>query len=146
MTNPADIYQDEIVTLAKAKNGAERLESPDATVTLDNPLCGDRVTMDIKVQDGKITEVGHRVRGCMLCEASASLVARDAIGTSVDTARSGRQQLDDILKSGATPADSDNWASLSAFAPVAEFKSRHECVLLPLEALGKAIDQAEGSY
>ena len=140
-----DMYQDEIVTLAKSKTGAERLENPDATVTLDNPLCGDRITLDISVADGKITHVGHRVRGCMLCEASASLVARDAIGTSTSDVPTAREILKSMLKTEAIPAEGTLWSSVSAFAAVAGFKSRHECVLLPFEALGKAVDEANGS-
>ena len=138
-----DMYQDEIVTLAKSKIGAERLENPDATMTLDNPLCGDRVTLDVNVTDGKITAVGHRVRGCMLCEASASLVARDAIGTDTNSIAGARDKLEALLKKGAEVSSDGSWSTVTTFGPVAEFKSRHECVLLPFEALGKAVEQAE---
>jgi nitrogen fixation protein NifU and related proteins len=139
-----DIYQDEIVTLAKSRTGAERLDAPDATVTLDNPLCGDRVTLDVSVVKGVVTAVGHRVRGCMLCEASAALVARDAVGMDTNAARTGREKLESLLKASDSVPNEETWASNLAFAPVAEFKSRHECVLLPFEALSAAIDQAEG--
>jgi nitrogen fixation protein NifU and related proteins len=142
---PKDIYQDEIVTLAKSKTGATRLENPDATVTLDNPLCGDRVTLDVTVADGKITSVGHRVRGCMLCEASAALVARDAIGTDTDAVHTGREKLAALLKNGPSSDSSEAWSTVSTFGPVAEFKSRHECVLLPFEALDKAVKEATGN-
>ena len=141
--NSNDMYQDEIVALAKSKTGAERLEKPDASVTLDNPLCGDRVTLDVTVSDGMITAVGHRVRGCMLCEAASALVARDAIGTDTSAVSGGRDNLEALLKSGASPSEDDVWSTVTAFGPVAEFKSRHECVLLPFEALGKAVEEAE---
>jgi nitrogen fixation protein NifU and related proteins len=143
--NSSDIYQDEIVTLAKSGTGAARLENPDATVTLDNPLCGDRVTLDVTVADGRITNIGHRVRGCMLCEASAALVARDGIGLGADTVKGAHENLEAVLKSSATPGADDAWSGIAVFAPVAEFKSRHECVLLPFEALARAVDEAGGA-
>ncbi len=139
-----DIYQDAIVTLAKAKHGEGRLDAPDASIVLDNPLCGDRITLDVSVNAGQITAVGHKVRGCMLCEAAASLIGEQAIGTSTAAARTARASLETVLKGDGGPGPDDAWTDVAAFAPVGEYKSRHECVLLPFEALAKAVDEAEG--
>ena len=92
-----DIYKDAIVTLAKAKTGAERLNDPHASVTLDNPLCGDRITLDLKIEDGAITEIGHRVRGCMLCEAAASMIGQHAVGTATSDIAAARAALAGVL-------------------------------------------------
>ncbi len=71
-----ELYQERIVALAKAKTGAGKLTAPTKTARRDNPLCGDRVIIDVKVDDaGKIAEIGHQVRGCLLCQASASALA-----------------------------------------------------------------------
>ncbi len=134
-----EIYKDAIVTLAKAKTGAERLDNPDASITLDNPLCGDRVTLDIKVTDGVISDIGHRVRGCMLCEAAASMIGQHAHGVATADVGAARISLRAVLL-GEDAATS--WAPVDDFAPVGGFKSRHECVLLPFEALEKAVDEA----
>ena len=74
------LYQERIVALAKAKTGAGKLESPTKSVRRDNPLCGDRVTIDVRLADGKIAEIAHQVRGCLLCQASASALAAVAVG------------------------------------------------------------------
>jgi len=134
-----DIYKDAIVTLAKAKTGAERLEDPDASVTMDNPLCGDRVTLDVKIDNGTISEVGHRVRGCMLCEAAASMVGQHAVGTAIGEIASARESLKAVLEGQDASA---SWAPVTDFTAVGSFKSRHECVMLPFEALEKAVDEA----
>jgi nitrogen fixation NifU-like protein len=136
-----DIYKDAIVTLAKAKAGAERLENPDASVTMDNPLCGDRVTLDVRINNGTISEIGHRVRGCMLCEAAASMVGQHVAGTSTGEIATARESLKAVLEGREAPA---SWAPVSDFAAVGGFKSRHECVMLPFEALEKAVDDATG--
>ena len=70
------LYQDRIVALAKAKTGAGKLAAPTKSARRDNPLCGDRVTIDVKLDDsGQIAEIAHQVRGCLLCQASASALA-----------------------------------------------------------------------
>jgi nitrogen fixation NifU-like protein len=138
----ADIYKDQIVALAKARQKDGRLDDPDASVTLDNPLCGDRITLDVKVAEGRIADIGHHVRGCMLCEAAASLIGGHAIGSAATDTRTAFDLLHNMLKNGASPNDGETWSQVNAFAPVADFKSRHECVLLPFEALAKAVDEA----
>ena len=70
------LYQDKIVALAKSKTGAGKLAAPTKTARRDNPLCGDRVIIDVVVNgEGKIAEIAHQVRGCLLCQASAAALA-----------------------------------------------------------------------
>ena len=74
------LYQAALVERAHAGRGRGRLPAPDRSVTLDNPLCGDRVTIDLTLQDGRVATVGHQVRGCLLCEAAAETIAEHAPG------------------------------------------------------------------
>lgn len=136
----ADLYQDAIVAHAKRAARAGRLDAPDASITLDNPLCGDRVTIDVKLSGDRIADMAHRVRGCLLCEASASIVGANAIGQTAATAIAAQRDLRARLDGGS--AEGTLWPGMEAFAPVAGYKSRHACVLLPLEALLKAVDAA----
>ena len=68
-----DLYQKEILALAKQGSTPERLDAPDASARVDNALCGDRVTIDVTVSDGKITGLGHKVQGCALCRDRRSV-------------------------------------------------------------------------
>lgn len=134
------LYQAEILRLAKAGRGNQRLEAPDASARVDNPLCGDRVTIDLKLDDGKVAEVGHRVQGCALCEASAALIRENAPGHDLGELQRVRGRLMDYLdNSGDGKLD---WDGLESFAPVRDFKTRHDCVRLPFDALLKALKQA----
>ena len=75
------LYHDRIVALAKSRAGAGKLEAPTASARRDNPLCGDRVTMDVRLDDqDRIVELAHQVRGCALCQASAVALAARATG------------------------------------------------------------------
>ena len=129
------LYQDRIVALAKAKTGSGKLASPTKSARRDNPLCGDRVTMDVRLENGRIAEVAHQVRGCLLCQASASALASVAIGGDSAAIALLRHEAERAL--GREPGTAA--APFDAFAPVAAHKSRQDCVLLPFEALKDAL-------
>ena len=129
------LYQERIVALAKAKTGAGKLASPTTSVRRDNPLCGDRVMLDVVLDgSGRIAEIAHQVRGCLLCQASASALAAVAVGRDAAGVADLRRQADRALGR----ADGEAEAPYDAFAPVRDHKSRQDCVLLPLEALKDA--------
>jgi nitrogen fixation protein NifU and related proteins len=134
-----DLYQQAIMERAKSRAGAGRLEKPSASATVDNPLCGDRVTLDVTLNNGSIAAVGHQVRGCALCQASAAVIATASVGQTPVAALAGRDTLKAVLTGGVPAAP---WAELGIFAPVQRHKSRHDCVLLPFEALAQALGQA----
>ena len=136
------IYQTDLLRLAGAAHGNGRLSSPDGTATLDNPMCGDRVTFDVTLTpDGKVAEIAQTTRACVLCQASASVIAERAPGhdaaeiAAIDAAVAG------MLKEGAS-APGGEWSDLGIFAPVKETRSRHVCVRLPFETVAAAIADA----
>ncbi len=134
------IYQKQIIDLARARSGAGRLEAPQGVATVDNPLCGDRVTMELSLDGETVSALAHKVRGCLLCEAAASMIGRHAIGTTPRALRDVAGVMDAMVKrSCQPPAD---WPEAEVFTPVREAKSRHRCVLLPFEALLAALDEA----
>jgi nitrogen fixation NifU-like protein len=131
-----DIYQEKIVALAKAKTGAGKLVAPTRTARRDNPLCGDRVIIDVTLDgQGRIAEMGHQVRGCLLCQASASALSSLAIGKDAV----GIAEIRHDAERAMGREDGEAHEPYAAFAPVAAHKSRQECVLLPLEALKDAL-------
>ena len=138
-----ELYHQAILELAKKARQASRLEAPQASVTVDNPLCGDRVTLDLILADGRVRQVGHKVRGCLLCQAAAAAIGERAPGETPTALRGVARDLGDAI-AAAPEAAGSSWPELAAFAPVHAHKSRHECVLLPFEALTRALDQAEG--
>lgn len=133
-----DLYNQALVGLARDHSGAGQLEAPAGEATLDNPLCGDRVRMQVRLAGGRVLLLAHRVRGCVLCEASASLLGRAAPGCTAAELAAARQALEALLRHGAA-APEGSFGGLSAFAPVGPVPSRHSCVLLPFDALQAAI-------
>jgi nitrogen fixation NifU-like protein len=138
-----DLYNEALVRLARERAGAGQLQAPAGAASLDSPLCGDRVTVEVRLGGGRIEALAHRVRGCVLCEASASLLGRAAPGRTVDEVEAARAVLETLLRDGAS-VPAGPFGALSAFAPVHAVPSRHACVLLPFEALRAAIAGARG--
>lgn len=139
--NEGDLYHQALVRLARAADGAGRLEGAAAAATVDNPLCGDRVTVEVRLEGGRVGALAHRVRGCLLCQASASLLGRAAPGRTPAEIREAQAALSALLRSGAPPPGGP-FADLSLFTPVQAVPSRHRCALLPFEALARALSEA----
>jgi len=141
-----ELYHQAIVAAARRACGHGDLDAPDACAEVDNPLCGDRVRMQIKMGDGRLTAIAHRVRGCLLCEAAASIIAGNAIGaTRADLLRIQAALADALANGFAQDAARDStrdrlvWPDLDMFAPVVRHRSRHRCVMLAFEALDHAL-------
>ena len=137
-----ELYHQAIVALARQARDAARLAAASASATVSNPLCGDRATLDVAVSGQAITAIGHKIRGCLLCKAAATVIAQAAPGADAAAARTVAAQVDAMLKAGGE-APTGAWAALSSFRPVIAHKSRHDCVLLPFQALVAALDAAD---
>jgi nitrogen fixation NifU-like protein len=137
MTSDA-LYQEALLRLARSARGAGPLAAPDASAARDNPLCGDDVTVEVSVRDGRIAAVGHRVRGCVLCQAAASVLAAAAPGHGPGEIARVRDALAAMLRAGGGVPGAP-WEELAVFLPVRAVPSRHECVLLPFDTLGDAL-------
>lgn len=134
------MYESGIKEMASAHSCPKSLPHPDRQVSVDNPFCGDRVDLQIKLEAGRVTALAQEVRGCILCQAAANVLAQSAIGRSGAEIEAAHNSLVAMLHSG----DCDDgmppgWESLALFEPVRRHKSRHGCVTLPFTALLQAL-------
>jgi NifU-like protein involved in Fe-S cluster formation len=133
-----DVYQTELLRLAARASGAGRLAAPDASATVDNPLCGDRITVDLQLAGGRITAIGYEVRACVLCQASATLIGSHAPGAGQAELQEVADAVAAMLR-GAGEPPGGRWADYARFLPVRAHKSRYDCVTLPFQALLQAL-------
>jgi NifU-like protein involved in Fe-S cluster formation len=138
----SDLYQKSILALAAAARGAGRLAKPTGSADVRNPLCGDHVIMDVHTRDGRIEELGHELKACVVCQASASLLAQQAAGSDASDLSSLLDGLKGMLKEEAAPPGG-KWAGYADLAGVAPYGNRHRCVTLPVEATLDALKDAE---
>lgn len=137
-----DIYNKKILAFAADIPRLQRLESPDATATAISRLCGSKVIVDLKMENGAVTDFGHDVKACALGQASSSIMARHVIGATAGELRAVRDQMYKMLKEGGPPP-SDKWSDLEALLPVRDFKARHASTLLTFDAVVDAVGQIE---
>ena len=136
------IYNQKILEFAADIPRLKRLEKPDATAVAHSKLCGSKVTVDLDMKDGVVTDFGHEVKACALGQASSSIMARHVVGSTADELRAVRGQMHAMLKNNG-PAPRGKWKDLEALSPVRDFKARHASTLLTFDAVADAIDQIE---
>ncbi len=138
------LYSERILALATELPAPARLEAPDGSVKKRSPLCGSAVTVEVKVQDGKICDFAQEVKACALGQAAASVVGKSAIGCDISDIQTARDALHDMLKAGA-PAPSGAFEGLEALVPARDFKNRHASIMLSIDATLEAMKQVESN-
>ncbi len=136
------IYNARILELAADIPRIGRLERPDASATAHSKLCGSTITVDLTLRDGRVADYAHELRACALGQASASVLARNIIGTTPQELKDARHALLGMLKENGPPPGG-KWADLAVLEPVREYKARHASTLLAFDAAVEAAEKAE---
>ncbi len=137
-----DVYNAKILELAGNIPRLGRLPAPDASATAHSRLCGSTVTIDLKVDDGAVSDFAHDVKACALGQASSSLMARHIIGARPEELRELRETMRKMLKENGPPP-SGKWADFAVLEPVRDYKARHASTMLTFDAVVSALDQIE---
>ena len=116
-----DLYRDFILDHYRNPRNAGTMTNPDATFEDNNPLCGDKIRMDLRVEDGKVTDVKFAGRGCAISMASASLLTEQIKG----------MPLTEIAKIGKDEVLANVGINISA--------ARLKCALLGIKVLKQAL-------
>ena len=132
-----DLYPRTLLRLAADALGAGKLPRPDAVGTAHNPACGDRVSVELTLANGRIIAMAHQTQACVLTQASAALLALAAPGLDRAALEALAGEVRAMLAGGPAPAGYD------VFEGVAGHAGRHTCVLLPLQAALTALEAAK---
>ena len=129
------LYQDVIVVHGKTPHNEGSLAGATHEATVKNPLCGDRVTLRLRVLDGAIAEARFEAKGCMIAKASSSLLTDAVVGLSLCAALA----LVPRVERSVTTGDEDaGLGALGSLRGAHAFPARRTCVLLPWRALQDA--------
>lgn len=91
-----DFYREYILDHYKNPRNYGTLENPDISYEEDNPVCGDRVRIDIKLQDNRIADIRFQGEGCAISQASASILTEMVKGKTLEEVR--QLSKEDLLK------------------------------------------------
>ena len=127
-----DLYNADILGLSATLENAA-LDAPDGTARKVSKLCGSWLEIDLKIDDGVVTDCAMRVQACALGQASAAILKASIIGAKLEELVVARDGLRAMLRDGGDPP-AGRFARLSLLAGVAAYPARHTSTLLAFEA------------
>jgi nitrogen fixation NifU-like protein len=148
MSDLTDLYQEVILDHNRRPHHYGRLEAPTRTAKGNNPLCGDKLVLDVSIADGRVTDVAFEGSGCAISKASASLMTDAVVGKSIHDAREMFNQFIAMITAPVEQApaeDDETLGSLVALAGVREFPMRVKCASLAWHTLKSALAGADES-
>ncbi|WP_291296082.1 Fe-S cluster assembly sulfur transfer protein SufU [Elioraea sp.] len=141
-----DLYQEVILDHGRHPRNHRRLDDADRSAKGDNPMCGDRVEVFLRLApDGRIAEASFDGRGCAISQASASLMTELVAGRTPAEASSIGAALRILARTGSCPVcEGETRAAMERLAPlggVSEYPSRVKCATLAWHALDAALTE-----
>ncbi len=93
-----DLYREQIIDHYQHPHNHGTIENPDISFEDSNPLCGDKIRVDMRVKDGVIEDVKFSGKGCAISQASASMLTDEIIGKPLDEIKKlDKQTILDLL-------------------------------------------------
>jgi nitrogen fixation protein NifU and related proteins len=117
-----NLYQEEILDHYKHPRNKKRLEKTTRSVEVVNPLCGDKLGVEILIENNQIVDIGFWGEGCAISQASMSMITEELNGQSIERLHSlTKDEILELLGVSIGPA-------------------RLKCALLPLQAVKKLLE------
>lgn len=142
MSSLDDLYRRVIMDhYQKPRNKGKLEESEGLIINLNNPTCGDSISLSLKVEDGKVTDARFLGEGCSISMSSASMMTEAVKGKTVEEALKLSEIFSDLMQ-GKEVDDSIDLGDIEALSGVAKFPARIKCATLAWKALEQGIKQA----
>jgi nitrogen fixation NifU-like protein len=143
VTDLTELYQQTIIEHNRAPRNFKQVEGANRIAAGDNPLCGDRISVSLRLEGDVIKDIGFQGSGCAISQASASLMTGAVQGKTRAEAEALFRAFHDMVAGGAdAPADPKALGKLAAFAGVRQFPARVKCANLSWHTLRAALEAA----
>lgn len=137
-----DLYQEILLDHYKAPRNKGCVENADLKLELKNPFCGDEILLTLKFDGNRVKEVAFEGNGCVISQASASLMTEKIKGLEFQEIESLIQRFTAIVKEGGHEhSKSEELDELDAFQGICEFPTRVKCALLAWRTLEQALQK-----
>ena len=137
-----DLYHARVLELAADIPHLGRLDQPDGAATKVSRVCGSVVTVELKLMDGKVSDIAVHPKACALGQAATGVLAMNAIGATPAEIREARDGLHAMLKEGGDPPKGRFW-ELRHLQGVRDYPPRHASTMLAFDAAVEALEQAK---
>ena len=141
MSDLRELYQEVILDHNRRPRNFRAIEGANRHAEGYNPLCGDRLSLYLKVEDGVIKDASFQGSGCAISKASASMMTDSVKGKTLSEARGMFEQFHQMVTGNADPlADSERLGKLAVFEGVRHYPARVKCASLAWHTLRSAVD------
>jgi len=145
MPDLTDLYQEVIIDHNKSPRNFRKLEGADRTAEGYNPLCGDQVTVYIKMEGDVIRDISFQGAGCAISKASASMMTASLKGKTKAEAEVLFEKVHKMLTARLdAEVNAEELGRLAALAGVRRFPARVKCASLSWHTLCAALKDAGG--
>lgn len=134
-----DLYQEVVLDHGKRPRNFREVEGANHRAQGHNPLCGDQLTVTIKVEDGVIRDIGFQGQGCAISRASASLMTGAVKDRTREEAEQLFEQVHKLVTEGPAEVDTESLGKLAVLSGVSEFPARVKCASLAWHTLRAAL-------
>jgi len=135
-----ELYRDIILDHYRNPRHRGHLQSPAACQEGLNPLCGDEVTVEVTVRDGRVDEIAFMGSGCSISQSSASMMTEAVLDKPVSEVRGLIGEFTSMMR-GSDEVDYDALGDLEAMQGVRKFPVRVKCATLAWHTLEEALEQ-----
>ena len=143
MFDLGELYQELIVDHSRRPRNFHKIEGVKHWAEGYNPLCGDKVTVYLKLKDDVVQEIGFQGSGCARATASASLMTEKSKGKTVAETKALFGAFHTLVTEGAVEqASRSQLGKLAAFSGVSEYPTRVKCAILAWHTLRAALQGA----
>jgi nitrogen fixation protein NifU and related proteins len=132
------LYRQVIMDHYKNPRNRGVLEDDALTVDMNNPTCGDRIHLTMKVEDGKVVDVKFEGEGCSISMSSASMMTQAIKGQTIENALKLAKIFSDMIQ-GKDYDDDIDLGDIEALQGVSKFPARIKCATLAWKAMEKGI-------
>ena len=139
MSTLSELYQSVILEHNRSPRNYRVLDDANRQAEGSNPLCGDRLTLWLRMEGGVIQDVGFQGSGCAISRASASLMTTSVKGKTEAEAGELFDRFHRLVTGTLDAGESETLGKLAVFSGVSEFPIRVKCATLPWHALRQAM-------
>lgn len=136
-----DLYRRVIMDHYKQPRNRGTFDADAVTINLNNPTCGDRIALQLRVKDGIVQEARYTGEGCSISMASASMMTEAVKGKTMDEALELADRFSTMVKGEA--AEFEEYEDIEALSGVSKFPARIKCATLAWNALRKGVEESE---
>jgi nitrogen fixation protein NifU and related proteins len=143
MSDLRELYQEVILDHNRNPRNFGVLADANRDAEGHNPLCGDRVSVYLRVEGERIADIAFQGSGCAISTASASLMTESLKGKTLGEARELFHSFHDLVTTGRNSGGVESLGKLAVFSGVREYPIRVKCATLAWHAVQAALDQKE---